>query len=188
MNHKKNQHYMSTHQDIQNALTALLEANDLKSISVRQICETAGINRSTFYTHYGSIYDLWDELDSVLRVAHITRLDNAGIHLDAFLSPEGLETVLGYIYDHRHFYKTYLGQLGSDAYIKSAFEDLWEARSRLWKTGLTKEEMYFSFVFFMGGALRLIQSWIIGGCEEPISFIARTISNLIPAGLGMKSL
>jgi AcrR family transcriptional regulator len=43
------------------ALIALLEKKDIAFISVTEITQKAGVNRSTFYLHYENIYDLLEE-------------------------------------------------------------------------------------------------------------------------------
>ena len=43
------------------ALIALLEEKDLEFITVKEICQRAGVNRSTFYLHYETIADLVNE-------------------------------------------------------------------------------------------------------------------------------
>ena len=40
------------------ALISLLKEKDLEYITVKEICEKAGVNRSTFYLHYETIADL----------------------------------------------------------------------------------------------------------------------------------
>ena len=42
---------------IRKAFMDLLKQKPIQSISIRELCETAGINRGTFYTHYADIYD-----------------------------------------------------------------------------------------------------------------------------------
>ena len=43
------------------ALLKLLERKDLAYITVKEVCEVAGVNRSTFYLHYESMTDLLSE-------------------------------------------------------------------------------------------------------------------------------
>lgn len=43
------------------ALISLLEKKDYEFITVKEICEKAGVNRSTFYLHYENINDLLEE-------------------------------------------------------------------------------------------------------------------------------
>ncbi len=47
-----------TKKRIVDAFVALYEEKDIAQITVRMICEKAGINRSTFYTYYTDVYDL----------------------------------------------------------------------------------------------------------------------------------
>ena len=44
-----------------NAFLELLEKKELAYITVKEICEKAGVNRSTFYLHYETIGDLLEE-------------------------------------------------------------------------------------------------------------------------------
>lgn len=46
---------------LQQALTELLPTKGLASMTVSDICRTAGINRGTFYAHYIDKYDLVDK-------------------------------------------------------------------------------------------------------------------------------
>ena len=43
------------------ALILLLEKKDYSFITVKEICEKAGVNRSTFYLHYETMDDLLSE-------------------------------------------------------------------------------------------------------------------------------
>lgn len=49
---------------MKNALVHLLQKKPLNKISVLEICETAQINRTTFYKYYGSQTDLLNEIES----------------------------------------------------------------------------------------------------------------------------
>ena len=53
--------YFNTAVRIDEAFIALLEKKDFDYITVKEICEKAGINRSTFYLHYETIGDLLHE-------------------------------------------------------------------------------------------------------------------------------
>ena len=48
---------------IRKAFMELLRQKPLASISVKELCELAGINRGTFYSHYQDVYDLLDQLE-----------------------------------------------------------------------------------------------------------------------------
>lgn len=52
-----------TKQLIRNAFMDLLSRKPIQSISIRELCGIAGINRGTFYTHYKDIYDLLEQIE-----------------------------------------------------------------------------------------------------------------------------
>lgn len=47
---------------LRDSLVELMREKPLHEISIKAICEQADINRSTFYHHYGSQYDLFDDI------------------------------------------------------------------------------------------------------------------------------
>ena len=53
--------YFATAARMDEAFLELLEKKDFAYITVKEICEKAGVNRSTFYLHYENISDLLKE-------------------------------------------------------------------------------------------------------------------------------
>ena len=53
--------YFNTALCMNEALISLLKIKDLEYITIKEICEKAGVNRSTFYLHYETITDLVNE-------------------------------------------------------------------------------------------------------------------------------
>ncbi|SET60750.1 transcriptional regulator, TetR family [[Clostridium] aminophilum] len=53
---------LKTQERLQNALLELLDTKELKEITVKEICEKAGISRNAFYQHYGYKEDLYDQM------------------------------------------------------------------------------------------------------------------------------
>ena len=48
---------------IRRAFTDMIGKMSIERISVKELCQRAGINRGTFYAHYTDIYDLRDKLE-----------------------------------------------------------------------------------------------------------------------------
>ena len=61
---KENQRITLTKRLISEALISLLGDKNIRRISIRELCAKAGVNRSTFYNHYGSQYDVLDEISA----------------------------------------------------------------------------------------------------------------------------
>ena len=53
---------LKTQERLQNALLELLRTKALKAITVKEICDEAGISRNAFYQHYGYKEDLYDQM------------------------------------------------------------------------------------------------------------------------------
>jgi len=47
-----------------NALIELLKKNEIRYISVQELCDLADSHRSTFYYHYSDIYALYEEMET----------------------------------------------------------------------------------------------------------------------------
>lgn len=62
MRSKPNQRIALTKELIHRALILILKRQDIHKISIRELCDIAGINRTTFYNHYGSQYDVIAEI------------------------------------------------------------------------------------------------------------------------------
>ncbi len=58
---KSESKYYNTALLMNQALIELLNKKDFEFITIKEICEKAGVNRSTFYLHYETIGDLLDE-------------------------------------------------------------------------------------------------------------------------------
>jgi AcrR family transcriptional regulator len=61
---QENQRIRLSKQLLRESLTGLLYEKDIHKVSVREICDRAQINRTTFYKYYGSQYDLLQDMEN----------------------------------------------------------------------------------------------------------------------------
>lgn len=54
--------YRKAEERIQNALCSLLSTKPLADISVSELARSANVSRATFYSHYGNVGDVFDQL------------------------------------------------------------------------------------------------------------------------------
>ena len=57
-----------TRRMLKDALTDLLREVDIYHVSIRELCQRADINRTTFYKYYGSQFDLLADMENDLLV------------------------------------------------------------------------------------------------------------------------
>lgn len=58
---KQESKYQYTASLMDEALLLLLEQKEFDAITVKEVCQKAGVNRSTFYLHYETMSDLLEE-------------------------------------------------------------------------------------------------------------------------------
>ncbi len=108
--------YFNTAVRMDEALIELLETQEFSYISVKSICEKAGVNRSTFYLHYENTSDLLAEtlqyiLDSFTSCfqtdakSTIEKIQDAPIDKLHFLTEDYLVPYLKYIKKNRRIYQ-----------------------------------------------------------------------------------
>lgn len=51
-------------ENIRNAFIELRRKKELRKITIKELCEKANINKSTFYAHYEDIFDLSEQIES----------------------------------------------------------------------------------------------------------------------------
>jgi len=100
MEPKENQRIMLTKQLLQNALLKLLKTTPLHAISIRELCKEAGINRTTFYNHYGSQFDLIEDIGQRFLNSIADRLENADFS-DRESVHQRVAMVLAYLVENR---------------------------------------------------------------------------------------
>ena len=100
---KNESKYFYTARLMNQALLALLEKKDIDFISITEITQKAGVNRSTFYSNYIDIYDLAEKVKYQMAQEFAEfQLSNNSKH-----NPDGYLTMFKYIKDNQIFFKTY---------------------------------------------------------------------------------
>ena len=63
MEKKEDRRVRVTKRMLKDALIELLKTKDIYHISIRELCETADVNRTTFYKYYGNQFDLLADME-----------------------------------------------------------------------------------------------------------------------------
>ncbi len=94
-----------TKTNIYTALTALLFERDIRNITVKELCEKADVNKSTFYLHFMDIYDCkaqWQNemFDEILSLVQDLSLDKVAKNPQIYI-----HAVVSYFEENLDFYK-----------------------------------------------------------------------------------
>lgn len=164
MNTKNNKRRRESVEKIEKAFVELLQTNELKNISVSDICKLTGLNRSTFYANFLDIYDLADKVREKLEK------DFAEVFADS--SPDqqnGALKMFQHIKDNQIFYKTYF-KLGYDEAHQVLIYDTTRAQK-----DFDNSHIRYHIEFFRNGLNAIIKMWLSSGCAESPEEMAKII-------------
>lgn len=188
--------YFRTAVKMDEALLSLLEKKDFAYITVKEICETAGVNRSTFYLHYQNTSELLKEATEYILDRHfayygIKSIDIVGkINAEIsdrdrgsliFITEEYLTPYLSFIKDNRRVFKVAIKQfqtLNMDEVYGRMFKYVFEPILASFR--VPEKERPFIMKFYLTGVFAVVMEWLDGDCAEDIGFIIKIINGCIP--------
>ena len=62
----ENRRILITKQLLCESFISLLKQKPIDKISVTELCQAANVNRGSFYAHYADVYDLLDQIESIV--------------------------------------------------------------------------------------------------------------------------
>lgn len=172
MNKKQNQRVKLTKQLLKNSLVGLMHKKPIGRITIKEICESAEINRSTFYLYYTDQYALLNEIETEL-------IDHAKENLKKIDSNAGsvpyLETLLSYIQRHADIFRTLLCKQESLSF-QSAFIDVSFINLKLNLSFNCSESVAgYVYNYLIMGCLSMIKQWI----EADFDMSSKDLADLI---------
>lgn len=157
----ENPRVRQTRQRLEGALLRLLQVTPLHAVSIRELCSEAGINRTTFYNHYGSQYELLNEISRRFLGSIAEQLDSAD-YADRESVHQRVRMVLDYIQENRALAILLINNNVDPGFAERIFSlpkinDLLEAALN----GCHDEHRRAATVsFVIQGSYKLLQEWI----------------------------
>lgn len=157
MNTKNNKRKRESQAKMESVFVALLQTKELNRITVSDICQQAGLNRSTFYANYEDIYALADVVRTKLEqeVGELYKSEvTSGFNSNDYLK------LFRHIAENQLFYQTYF-KLGYDQQYRIVRYD-----TRLAAEHFSDRLIPYHIEFFKSGLNAIIKMWLNGGCKE----------------------
>lgn len=163
---------------LKSSLIEIMKTKSIHTISIKEICEGADVNRSTFYRHYDTQYDLYDDIIEDIAV------DIAAIHSDPevenYMSLEFLIKVLEYIENNREKFLVMLSDKGKIS--------LGEAFTRFTNRFIDHENMsdieLYVTQFLAAGLTSTMWTWLNDEKRRSPRELASLLYSIIMHGLG----
>lgn len=154
---KENQRTRLTKKLLKDALITLMQNKPVSKTTIKEICEVAELNRSTFYLHYTDQYQLLEDIENDI-------LKNTADHMENFRKNSETQIYLSaffqYIKDHRQIFRILL--VDHDTYefqAKLTEQTLYYLRE-LCGNPQTDARTKYLYIYLMQGSSSILKEWI----------------------------
>lgn len=188
---KSESKYFNTALKMDKAFLSLLETKSFAYITVKEICEKASVNRSTFYLHYETMEDLLSESVEYMNEQFLAYMKQAP---DAFVSqieqypidelylitPEYLTPYLSYIKDHKRLFSTAIKNtkvLRLDESYEKMFRIVFEPILERYQVPVRNRR--YVMTFYIQGLMSIITQWVKADCEDSIEQIIEIMQDCV---------
>lgn len=172
---KVNQRVVLTKRLLQEALLRLMNKKPLDKITVKELCEESGINRTTFYRHYGVPRDVLIDMEADFSNQLRERFDVTKINDISSYSEE----LLTYLYNHSDILKILILNNSADDFmrmINSMFEKVLQSKSKYPAiSGADDDNIKLISTYIAGGGYFMLRRWLL----EDIRKTPKELSDLI---------
>lgn len=188
---KSESKYFNTAVRMDEAFLKLLQKKDFEYITVKEICEAAGVHRSTFYLHYETISDLLEESICYIQDKFSMNFQGKqGITSNIqdcpkqelmWITPKYLFPYLNFIKDNRQLYRAAMERpttFQSDKTYRQMFQHLFEPI--LERFSVPADERHYRIIFYLKGIAGVIEEWIKDDCKDSVQQMITVIRNCIP--------
>ncbi len=188
---KSESKYFNTALIIDKAFIELLSKKDIQYITVKEICEKAGVNRSTFYLHYETVNDLLEET-----IDHINSEFQSSFKVDGdsfvnsiselpledliLIKREYMVPYLEYVKGHKNVYKAAVNNsviMRSEERMLSLYMHV--LKPIFVRFGIPENEQKYWMKFYINGVMAIVFEWLQNDCKEPVDDIFSIIEKCI---------
>ena len=188
---KNESKYFNTAIRMDEALITLLEKKDFEYITIKEICDTAEVNRSTFYLHYENTSDLLKETTRYIIDKHLAyyEIDKTRIALQfetckreelLFITDEYLVPYLKFIKDNQRLFKVSIRQFNSfnmNEVYGRMFEHIFNPI--LERFHVPEKERAYVMKFYLTGVFAIVMEWLDKNCSDDMKTVTRVITDCV---------
>jgi AcrR family transcriptional regulator len=162
------------------SLMELMKTKVISNISIKEICATADISRSTFYVHYKDQYNLLEKIEEETLESINSILNKYDYNDNKHGALQMVEEILQYIADNNKSIYVLLSENGDINFQKKLFRSMYQRNIMKFVTAKLPDEetRQYYFMFIETGCIGLIYHWIKGGMNKPVNELARLMINI----------
>jgi AcrR family transcriptional regulator len=171
---------------LRESLVTLMKTKSILNISIREICDLAGVSRTTFYAYCKDQYDLLGQMEEEILVEIDNLIDKyspAGKILPAKEFIVAMEAILQYIVSGNESIQVLLSENGESSFQKR-FARYFTGLMRRFKStpdSILADDRIPNYhsVFIRDGCTAVIQEWFKSGMNMSVRDMAKLLTKLI---------
>ena len=171
-----------TNTKLRYSLLTLLKKNNLKKITVLELCKEAKINRTTFYKYYTDVDDYVNKIEVIL----LEELKEEVLNINRNYLITYIGKIVERIKKEKELYPILLGTNGDKFFLRKILYLVHKESIDEWQRLLKKaseEDLDNIYVFIVDGSIGIIEKWIKNNCKDDPATIALFINKLCMSGL-----
>lgn len=182
----KDRRVRKTQEVLKKSLIKLMKDKSINSITVKELCEKADINRGTFYLHYKDVFHMLEEIEKELFKEFQEMILSHEISPDNIQTKPILKDIFTFIAQNSDFCMVVLCESGDMDFVKKIVSLIYDKGYSDWSSIFKKNDKdlfdkYYSFILY--GAIGLIDYWLKNGLKESPEYMAILTENMILNGL-----
>ncbi|MBP3747526.1 MAG: TetR/AcrR family transcriptional regulator [Ruminococcus sp.] len=187
MNTKDNQRVRLTKRLLRESIIKLLGKQTIYDITVSQLCEDAGINRSTFYKYYNNIREIYEEIEQEALSAGASCIASVNVH-DKGSIIQQVEVLLSHIRDNSALYTLLLENSADGDFPYKLIEGTVGKITDMHELMPGNMHVYAEYcsLFVVSGSLSIIRKWLSSGMNESPRELAELILNIATGKIGFR--
>lgn len=170
---------------IKNSLMELMLQRPITKITVKEICDNADVNRSTFYTYYSDQYDLLTQIENDIIAEVNEKLGSYHFNTAQSEAMQMIERILIYVAENGAFCAMLLSEQGDAGFQKNLLGIAKEQLVGEWTASnqIDPETAEYIYLFAVKGSIGLIQNWLKNGLNKKPVEMAEMILRLTSQGI-----
>ncbi len=164
----------------QNSLIELMQEKPFSKVTIKEICEKADVNRSTFYAHYKDQYELKESMEKEI----ICQLELVLSQIDEMGGDAAIYNTLcvflNYIKSNNNSIQILLRNDGSYQFLEQIIHLVYANLQP--RFNMVSESERYTYIYLVTGSAGVVQKWI----EDESTFSVEELAGLL-MNIGMKA-
>ena len=165
---------------LQDSLIDLMKEKPINKITIKELCDRADVNRTTFYAHYSDQYELLRQIEDETLSWGREAIANVVTKTDKSEMLKLIEEICQYVVENSRHLQVLLSEQGDIDFPKQLFTLIYQQCGASFAAGREGDDDTIAcyFIFVVNGSVGLIQHWLKTGLQRSAKEMAEIIYNM----------